>query len=379
MRLSLLLVLPASGLAASGAEPIKVAMNADHWTTEGNVAFGPHNGADAIELQPGNRELKQKTGNAVLNGVVFRNGTIEYDVDPIGSMGAGVGFRRRDKGTYEDFYLRPRPKCDEAWDCIQYAPETHGILLWDLFPQYQAPAPLKQGEWNHIKLVVSGQRMNVYVNGAQSPSLRIGRLEGDAQEGGILLQGPGIFANLTVTPDAVEGLGPEPDIDATATDPRYVRNWWLSPSSELVADKEASYSDIPAANAAWQGLSAERGGLMNISRSYGLPANREKKDLAWLKTTITSDKIQTKKVEIGWTREMWIFVNGKLVYADKNLYQPPSARKVPDGRASIENGSFNLPLNAGENEIAVAVDSDFYGWSLIFRFDDLDGVHLPRK
>ena len=365
--------------AETGKMPIKVAMTASHWTTEGGVEFGQHKGFDSIELKPGNSALKLKTGSAVLKDLVFRNGTIEYDVDATSSMGAGIGFRRRDNDTFEWFYLRPRPNCEEAWDCMQYAPQTHGILLWDLFPQYQAPAPLRQGEWNHIKLVVSGQRMNIYVNGAQSPTLRIGRLEGDAQEGGIVLEGPGIFANLTVTPDAVEGLSPEPDGDPTATDPRYVRNWWLSPYSELAADKEVGFTDMPAASAAWQALTAERGGLMNLSRVYGLPLPRPQKAIAWLKTTITSDKSQTKKVEIGWTREMWVFVNGKLVYADKNLYQPPAARKTPDGRASLENGSFNLPINAGENEIAVALDTNFYGLSLIFRFDDLDGIHLARK
>ena len=365
--------------ALTAEDAIKVPMTPARWTTEGVVAFGPHNGFDAIELTPGNYAEKIKTGSAVLNDFVFRNGTIEFDVEPTASMGGGIGFRRRDADTYEDFYLRSKPHCEEAWDCMQYAPQTHGVLLWDLFPQYQAPAALRQGEWNHVKLVVSGQRMNIYVNGAQTPTLHVGRLEGDALEGGLMLQGPGFIANVTVTPDAVEGLSPEPEGDTTATDPRYVRNWWLSPYSQLADDKTPALADIPASTVAWQPLAAERGGLMDITRVYGLPLPRPQKALAWLKTTIVSDKAQSKKVEVGWTREMWVFVNGKPVYADKNLFQPPAARKVPDGRVSTENGSFSLPLNAGENEVDVAVDTDFYGWSLIFRFDDLDGVHLARK
>ena len=85
----------------------------------------------------------------------FRNGTIEYDVASTTDMGAGFVFRRADQDNYEMFYLRPRPKCEEAPDCVQYAPQTHGVLLWDVFPQYQGPAPLHPG-WNHVKLVVSG-------------------------------------------------------------------------------------------------------------------------------------------------------------------------------------------------------------------------------
>jgi hypothetical protein len=60
--------------------------------------------------------------------------------------------------------------------------------------------------------------------------------------------------------------------------------------------------------------------------------------VAWLKTTITSDKKQTKKVDIGWTREVWVFLNRKLVYADKNLFEQEGAQKFPDARCSLENG-----------------------------------------
>ena len=376
VALCLLLALERIG----SAETVKPPMTAGNWTvTQGGVEFARHKGVDAIELKAGNYAQHIKTGEAVLNDVVFRNGMIEFDVDPTGSMGAGFGFRRRDKDTYEDFYLRPRPKCEEAPDCLQYAPQTHGVLLWDLFPQYQAPAPLRDGEWNHIKVVVSGMRMNIFVNGATAPTLKVGRLEGDALEGGILLQGPGFFANLAITPDAVEGLSPEPEKDATAGDPRFARTWQLSPYSALAADKEPAATDLPASDAAWQPLKAERNGLVNISRVYGLPLTRPDRGLVWLKTTIHSAKSQTKKVEFGWAREAWVFVNGKLVYADKNLFMPASARKAPDGRCSLENGSFLLPLNKGDNEIAVAVDSNFYGWALIFRLDDVDGVHLAGK
>ncbi len=381
-RLSLLILglsLVPGSEAARGAEHIKLAMTPDHWTTEGAAEFVQHDGVAALQLNPGNRDAHIMTGQAVLKDFSFRNGTIEYDVEALGSMGAGMGFRRRDKDTYEDFYLRPRPNCSEAPDCVQYAPQTHGVLLWDLFPQYQGPASLREGQWNHIRVVVSGQRMNVFINGAKSPSLKIGRLEGDALEGGLLLQGPGVFANLTVTPDAVDGLPAEPEKDATAGDGRYVRNWQLSPFSTLPADKEPSLTDLPSSSAAWLSITAERSGLVNVSRQYGLPLPRPDRAVAWLKTRITSDKIQSKKVNFGWSREVWVFVNGERVFADKNLYQPPAARKMPDGRCSVENGSFDLPLKAGDNEITVALANDFYGWALILRFADVDGIQLAKK
>ncbi len=215
--------------------------------------------------------------------------------------------------------------------------------------------------------------MNVFINGEKAPSLKIGHLEGDAREGGLMLQGPGIFANLTVTPDSVEGLTAQPEKDPTAADNRYVRSWQVSPYSTLATDHEPGIADLPAPSADWSTLVAERGGLINVSRKYGLPLARPDRGVVWLKTTIHSQTPQQKRVAIGWSRELWFFVNGKLVYADKNLYQPPSARKTPDGRCSLENGSFVLPLNAGDNEVAVAIADNFYGWALILRLDDVKG------
>jgi hypothetical protein len=318
----------------------------------------------------------------VLKDFNFANGTIEFDVIPRGPMGAGIGFRRRDDATYEDFYLRPRPKCDEAVDCIQYAPQTHGVLLWDVFPQYQSPAPVEETKPNHIKMVISGRRMNIYVNppasgGMMAPTLAVGRLEGDTLEGGILMQGPGTFANLTVSPDVVEGLSPEPLKDATDSDKRLLRSWTVSAPVPFTEGKDPIYAEISDASKEWKPLTAERAGLVNLTRQDGLPDGQMKWDVAWLKTDITSKTAQSKKVSVGWTREVWIFVNGKQVFADKNLYQPPTARKVPDGRLSLENGSFDLPLQKGKNEIVVALANNFYGWGLKMRLDDLNGVTIP--
>jgi hypothetical protein len=356
---------------AMAQKPIKIPMTADRWETKDNVEFSQ---ADGFPLGV----MKVNKGVAVLKEFGFRDGTIEFDVIPMGSMGAGIGFRRKDDDTYEDFYLRPRPNCAAAVDCMQYAPQTHGVLLWDVFPQYQGPAPLKPETWNHIKLLVSGRRMNIFVNGASAPTLAIGRLEGDALEGGLLMQGPASFANLTVIPDAVEGLTPEPVSDPTDGDKRYLRDWLVSLSASLPPGKEPALAEMPHASQHWTSLSAERAGLVNLTRQIGLPTGHVMRSVAWLKTNVDSDSSQTKHVSIGWTREIWVFVNGKLVFADKNLYQPPAARKAPDGRLSLENGSFDLPLQKGRNEIAVALADNFYGWGLELRLDDLKGVRIAK-
>ncbi|HWY71930.1 MAG TPA: hypothetical protein VNX88_24905 [Terriglobales bacterium] len=72
-------------------------------------------------------------------------------------------------------------------------------------------------------------------------------------------------------------------------------------------------------------------------------------------------------------------MNGKLQYADRNLFDQEGARKFPDGRCSLENGSFTLPLEAGDNEVVVAIANNFFGWGLMMRLSDAEGVHLAAK
>lgn len=365
---------------AQAAEPGKIPMTADRWTTlAGTVNFVEHQGKPSIELQPGDYKKGIPAGMASLKDFQFGNGTIEYEVAADGGMGASFMFRAASKDNFEMFYLRPRPNCQEAPDCVQYAPQVHGVLLWDVFPQYQGPAPLHSGQWNHVKLVVSGKRMNIYVNGATQPTLKISRLESDTDQGGLMLAGPGSFADLTVKPGEVEGLPPDAEPDPTAADDGFVRHWQVSGFSKLETDQAPVYADLPESSTKWVPLEAERGGFINASRVYGLPLPRGQRALVWLKTTIHSMSAQQKHASFGWVREAFVYVNGQLVYADKNLYQPPAARKAPDGRLSLENGSLMLPLKAGDNEIAVAVVNNFYGWGIKMHLDDVKDLALAHQ
>jgi hypothetical protein len=357
---------------AHGAEPITIAMTADHWQTKENAEF-------LQQLGFFHGLMRLNSGDAVLKGFTFSDGTIEFDVNTVGRGAPGIAFRQQDESNFELFYLRPDPSCPAFRACIQYAPQTHGVLLWDFFPQYETRAPLRENGWNHIKMVVSGRRMKIFVNDATSPTLEIGRLEGDVMKGGLRLQGPGTFANMVITPDAVDGLSPEPAKDPTDGDRGLVRNWRLSAFSALPNGKDAMYNEMPGDSQEWKPISTERNGLVNLSRVYGRPMPEPNRAVAWLKTTITSDRKQTKKVDVGWTRELWLFVNGKLVYADKNLFESDGARKYPDGRCSLDNGTLDLSLDAGDNEVAVAIANNFFGWGLMLRVADPEGVHLAAK
>ncbi len=331
--------------------------------------------------------LSIRSGSASLNDLIFRDGAIEYDFKALGQDLPGIQFRQQGvpgRQTAEEFYVRAFPDCRASDDCIQYAPVIHGFMLWNSYPQYQTRAFILDG-WNHIKLVVSGRRMNVYINDLPAPALTVGNLESDSDAGGLQFRGPALFANLVVTPNAVAGLPPQPAPDPTASDRGLVRQWELGPLTALHFGKTPDLSEMPRDPGTWKSISAGRLGLVNLDREFVYADTPPA--LTWLRSTVQSDRDQDKQVSLGWLGQVWIFVNGRLVTQGKNFYDPEPERRDPDGRLSLENGSFRIPLRQGTNEIVIAMfaavhDSaktpNRYGWGLEMRYTDPRGLRLSQ-
>jgi hypothetical protein len=102
---------------ARGAEPITIAMTADHWQTKENAEF-------LRQLGFFHGLMGLNSGNAVLKDITFSDGTIEFDVNTIGRGAPGIAFRPQGEGNFELFYIRPDPGCPAFRACIQYAPQT---------------------------------------------------------------------------------------------------------------------------------------------------------------------------------------------------------------------------------------------------------------
>lgn len=321
-------------------------------------------------------------GGAVLNGLDFGDGTIEFDLKPIGADMPGIVFHRRDADTAEELYVRVSPDCAASLDCLQYAPRIQGRMLWDTYYQYQHAAPVSDSTWSHIKLVVSGKRMRVYVNGSVSPSLSIDELQGDASHGGVALQGPAMFANLVIKPGVTEGLPSKAMPDVSRGDARYVSSWHVVAPARLAEDA-VTIDAMPGPDAKWTTVRAERGGLVNLARQFAT-THAQPPMVAWLKTSLVADASQTRRVSLGFLRVVSVFVNGKQVFAGRNTYNVAGGRRAPDGRLGLENASFDLPLNKGRNYIVVALRSntpdmrDQYGFGMQFRLDDAHGIQQPR-
>ena len=202
----LLLMLLSTPLPTHAVEPTTIPMGAEQWQ--------PANAGSRLEFIPyegfPQGILGVRSGDATLKGVHFANGTIEFDLKAIGEDMAGIRFHQHGQDTADIFYLRLTPNCPAAQDCMQYTIFTHGHWLWDSYPQYQKPGPVNSAAWNHVKLVLSGRRMKVYLNREAVPSLVIGRLEGDALDGELQFTGPAYFANLVLTPPGGERRCPPP-------------------------------------------------------------------------------------------------------------------------------------------------------------------------
>ncbi|WP_346317885.1 hypothetical protein [Chitinophaga sp. YIM B06452] len=348
---------------------VRVPMTPERWEVKaGTATFTEFKSKPAIQLLTQNNAVVVKDLN-------FTNGTVEFDWAPDGPNFAAFYFRRKDTLETECFYLRTHVEgVPNAMQAVQYAPYLDGINLWDLLPNYQGPADIKKNEWNHLKLVISGRRMLAYVNDMERPALVVPQLMGNTQSGALAFDGAGKIANLTIRPDQVSGLSPEPESDPTYNDPRYIRKWKISQPKDLPVGQEPFNVKAPELKEEWTGITAERLGIINITRLHG-GTPRGARRLAWLKVKLKTPVAQTRRVELGFNDEIWIYINGISLYTDKNVFGTP-ASKPPLGRMSTDNAHFDLPLKAGENELLVGISNNFYGWGLIARLDNMEGIEV---
>ncbi len=369
------------------AKPIDILLTPEHWHALPPSPGGPKSDLGFVRHE-GFPEgvLVLKSGSAEFDGLSFKDGTIEFDMKAIGENIPGIQFRvtgSRFAENGEEFYVRTAPDCRASNDCIQYTPVINGFMLWNSYPQHQTQAFILDG-WNHIKLVVSGHRMNVYINGFSQPAMMVGSLESSSVEGHIELRGPAYFANVTVFPGAVESLSPTATVDPTSIDRSFVRHWQIGPLTDFHYPDGPTRADMLNTVTRWKSITAERFGMVNLNREFTLEFRPP--PLTWLRTSVTSDRDQSKHVSFGWLGRAWVFVNGKLVTQGKNLYDIEADRREPDGRLSLKNGSFDIPLRRGSNEIVVALVSTIhadqtpnrYGWGIEMRFDNIKGIRLRQ-
>ncbi|MCF0050531.1 DUF1080 domain-containing protein [Dyadobacter sp. LJ53] len=344
----------------------QVVMEPDKWEfKEGKVKFEDYKGHKAMKISQG-------SGQVVLKNVVFQNGTIEYDIEPVlPEFALSIYFHRKDEKEQEIVYLRAGKMGNKlANEGIQYTPYFDGVNMWDMYPEYQTPAMTKAGEWNHVKLVMNGARMQVFLNNAPRPVLDIPKLEGNETQGSIAFEGSSYIANVQVKPNETDGLSPLALPDLTDNDATYLRNWAVTTPQNLPDGNELSFRNLPQPSAFTDTISAERRGLVSLTRKYGASKSRR---VVWLKTKITAKEAVKTNLHLGISDEIWVFLNNQMIFVDKNLFAQ-GMRKYPEGRISINNSATLLSLRPGENELLIGVANDFYGWGIMARLESVEGI-----
>jgi len=376
--------------AARSAETARtIPLNADSWTFQpGTVEFLPAAPtiAGVTPQGPAMKILSRRSGGAVVaKNTEFSDGIIDFDIQPTDSNFASFFFHRQDALETECFYLRTDWGAGhpDRMEGVQYNPILKGVFCWNLLPYYQGNASFRQDTWNHIRILIFGRQALIYVNSDTRPTLTIPRLEGNTTHGSLAFDGQMTVAHLVVRPVPATGIGwlcgPE-GFDPTDNDPRYLRHWQVTQPDTIPPGIDFGKDLMPGKQTAWSPIQAERRGLVDLTRVFGgnLPRRYEggpPRRIVWLKTTLRADREWNYQMRLGFTNDVWVFINGKVLYSDKNHYDEPSM-KTPRGRVSLDNCSFDLPLKAGANELLIGVANDFFGWGIIARLDDTEGVKI---
>ena len=90
----------------------------------------------------------------------------------------------------------------------------------------------------------------------------------------------------------------------------------------------------------------------------------------YARTSIDSDRDQVKKLYIGYSDDVSVFLNGKI------LFRGRSAQNFRDpaflGIMNQENDAVYLPLKKGSNELMLAVTELGGGWGFVCRLAELE-------
>lgn len=339
----------------------------------------------------GRPSLYLKDGLAVLKDVNFEDGTIDVDMAaPKTRAFMAVIFRTQENPREtENIYLRAHKS---GWaDALQYMPSFGPGGTWQLFhgDGYTNTAEIPQEKWIHVRIVVSGLDARLYLDNADKPALTVTGLRRGYSHGSVGLWA-GVtgahFANFRVTPD--RSPKPKQPIPVYRPPPNIVAHWELS---QRFKAEEKDSETYPAGALQWQPVAVEDPGMVVIDRyrqtdgvvpfQYADRAKHKEvlpgKKLVFARAVVYSDRDQLKKMNLGYSDEVTVFVNRQPVFTGRSsfLFRDPGFL----GNMDVENDAVFMPLKRGRNELMLAVSDYFGGWGLICRFADMSGLKFDSE
>ncbi len=308
-------------------------------------------------------------GIASLKDVVFENGIIEFDIAVTGARSyPGMVFRMQGKDEYERIYIRPHLST-AFQNVVQYEGTFNGLDSWQLYygPGKSAGAAIPANKWFHVKVEVLKDQARLYIN--DQPVMFITELARGISKGTLGVWGPkdgsAYFSNFSYK---VTGDLKFPETVKADLPLGMITDWELSQPKKL---NDADYEILPEAQGIkdmkWQKIKSLPSGLVDVSRFYGRVGRVF--DIIWAKTNIQSDKKQTKQFAFGYSDQISIFLNGKLLFTGNSAYTSRDGNF--QGIVGLNDYIF-LPLNKGKNELVIAVAESFGGWGFMFR--DVDAI-----
>jgi hypothetical protein len=365
-------------LAAHPQETQALSVPADspRWDLEGEAKVAKYQGRKCIRLDG---------GAAVLKDFEIHDGIIDADVATPARRGFfGFDFRiATDGANYEEVYLRQHKS--GLPDAMQYTPVLSTGRNWQIYngPGFTGAVDIPKDEWFHLRLEVRGAQAKLYVKDMDKPALVMTDLKSGVQKGQIALYdltGETYYSNFEVrtTPDAPWERHLPSMPAGTLT------KWSISPAYDALArNLERSLTTAERA-IHWQDVEAEPPGFVMLNRYREAPHPRvtfqgdfSKRmepqpgmKVVYARTTIDSDRDQVKKLEIGCSDDVSVFLNGQI------LYRGRSAQGFRDpgflGIVNPENDAVYLPLKKGRNELMLAVSELGGGWGFICRLTEVE-------
>lgn len=320
-------------------------------------------------------------GAAVLKDFELRDGVIDVDVATPASRGFfGIQFRIASDGANAEWvYLRQHKS--GLPDAMQYTPVLSTGLNWQIYngTGFTGAVDIPKDTWFHLRLAVAGAQAKLYVKDMDKPALVMDDLKSGVQKGQValaVLTGATYFSNFEIrtTPDAPW------ERHLPAMPANTLTRWSLSPAYDALArnlERPLTRTESDAIH--WQDMEAEPPGFVVLYRYREAPHPRVSfqgdfskrlepqpgMKVVYARTTIESDRDQVKKLYIGYSDDVSVFLNGKV------LYRGRSAQGFRDpgflGIVNPENDAVYLSLKKGSNELMLAVSELGGGWAFVCR------------
>jgi hypothetical protein len=362
---------------AQSAQALAVPPDSPRWQLEGQAKPAEYQGRKCLFLDG---------GAAILKDFEMRDGVLDVDVATPATRGF-FGFDVRidaDGKDYEEIYLRQHKS--GLPDAMQYTPVLNTGRNWQIYngPGFTGAVDIPKDVWFHLRLEVTGAQAKLYVKDMDKPAMVMDDLKSGVQKGQValyVLTGATYFSNFEVrtTPDASW------ERHLPAMPANTLTKWSLSPSYDALARNLGHpLSASESAAVKWQDVEAEPPGFVVIYRYRDAPHPRvtfqgdfSKRlepqpgmKVVYARTNIDSDRDQVKKLLIGYSDDVSVFLNGKI------LYRGRSAQGFRDpgflGIVNPENDAVYLPLKKGSNELMLAVSELGGGWGFICRLVDVE-------